>query len=463
MPYRSTPQDKRTARRIGVIYLFLAFLLGLMLIKIWPPMPWPAAKNPEDSPRVDAIIAAAQAGCSESQTQSNNNQAATATQTPAAAAGVNNSQTPTPTPTATATPTPSPAGAQRPAPANNAGGPQKFGPAAGGTTPPTENTPPKSDGGSENKPNPPAAVVDRTGQIISLPIQLYPGRCVQTTFDERLILLVIVAGILGAFVHGATSLADFLGNNNFNSSWSWFYFLRPAIGMSLALVFYFVIRGGFLSTTGGASDINPYGIAALAGLVGMFSKQATDKLSEVFGTLFRAAPGQGDAKRQDPLKPPPVPIKLDPSIVVAGGEAFKLTVSGTGFVQGDTIKVNETTPPTTVESATTLSAQIPKETIATPATLKVTVVNPDQTAIGSADLVVSAPAAPGAPGAPGASTPADGAPPAPPAPPLGETPAEETPVSGEETGDNELIDGCDVDMEADTPDEDLPITKGGVN
>ena len=288
-----------------------------------------------------------------------------------------------------------------------------------------------------------------------MPIKVF-GYCPKTTFDERLILLVIVAGILGAFVHGATSLADYLGNNNFNSSWTWFYFLRPAIGMSLALVFYFVIRGGFLSTTGGASDINPYGIAALAGLVGMFSKQATDKLSEVFGTLFRSAPGQGDAKRQDPLKPPVATIKLDPSSVVAGGDAFKLTVSGTGFVQDDTIKVNDVAQATTFESATTLSAQIPKETIANPGTLKVTVVNPDQSIFGSADLVVSAPGAPGA-----TTTPTDGAPP--PSPPLGETPAEETPVAGEETGDNELIDGCDVDMKADTPDEDLPITKGGVD
>jgi hypothetical protein len=42
-------------------------------------------------------------------------------------------------------------------------------------------------------------------------------------------------------------------------------------------------------------------------------------------------------------------------------------------------------------------------------------------------------------------------------------PAEETPVHGEDTGDDELIDGCDVEMKADTPDEDLPITKGGVD
>ena len=222
-----------------------------------------------------------------------------------------------------------------------------------------------------------------------MPIYIF-GQCRKTTFDERLILLVIVTGILGAFVHGATSLADYIGNNNFNSNWTWFYLLRPAIGMSLALVFYFVIRGGFLSTTGGAQDINPYGIAALACLVGMFSKQATDKLSEVFGTLFRSAPGGGDAKRQDPLKGKPELIRLDPNAVVAGADAFKLTVSGTGFVNGARIKVNDALPTTTFESSTTLSAQIPKETIANPATLKITVVNPDETQFGPADLVVSA-------------------------------------------------------------------------
>jgi hypothetical protein len=231
--------------------------------------------------------------------------------------------------------------------------------------------------------------VDRSGEIITMPINLF-GKCVRTTFDERLLLLVIVAGILGAFVHGATSLADYIGNNNFNKSWSWFYLLRPAIGMALALVFYFVIRGGFLSTSGGAKDINPYGIAALAGLVGMFSKQATDKLSEVFGTLFRAAPGEGDQKRQDPLgaTTSTTSIQLDPSSVSAGGTAFKLTVTGAGFVDGSTITIADLPQATTFESSTKLSAQVEPETIATATTLKVTVVNPDGTTLGPVDLTV---------------------------------------------------------------------------
>ena len=188
-------------------------------------------------------------------------------------------------------------------------------------------------------------------------------------------MLVIIAGMLGSFVHGATSLADYIGNNKFNKRWTWFYLLRPSIGMALALVFYFVIRGGFLTTSGGAKDINPYGIAALAGLVGMFSKQATDKLSEVFGTLFRAAAGQGDDARTGPLTPKNEPAAggaaatfaitsiSEPSGPVAGGA--QVTINGTGFSIGppqpsvsfgdapatitemDATKIVVTTPPNT--------------------------------------------------------------------------------------------------------------------
>ena len=315
MAYQSTREDIRRAYTIGIVYVILAIILGIMLFKIWPPVPWPAPSSDADYAKLTAFIA--ETGC--------------------------------PQPPRT-TPTINPDGSAAPATSR--------------------------------------AIVPEI-----IPISFFGrGRgCLQTTFDERLLLLVIVAGILGAFVHGATSLADYIGNNNFNRSWTWFYLLRPAIGMSLALVFYFVIRGGFLSTTGGAADINPYGIAALAGLVGMFSKQATDKLSEVFGTLFRAAPGEGDAKRKGSLKPTttPAPIQLEPTSVVAGGETFKLTVSGNGFIDGATINVDEVAQTTAFESSTTLSAQIAAEKIANPATLKVTVVNTDQTTFGPANLVVS--------------------------------------------------------------------------
>lgn len=63
--------------------------------------------------------------------------------------------------------------------------------------------------------------------------------------------------------------------------------LRPFIGSALALLVYFAARGGLISGNAGAKDLSPYGIGALAALAGMFSKQATDKLREVFENLFK--------------------------------------------------------------------------------------------------------------------------------------------------------------------------------
>lgn len=119
--------------------------------------------------------------------------------------------------------------------------------------------------------------------------------------EQRLLLLVLCTGALGSCVHAATSFASYVGNRRLVASWAWWYGLRPFIGGTLALIFYFVLRGGLLATAASANDMSPYGIAAMAGLAGMFSKQATDKLRELFDNLFRTAEGQGDDARADKL------------------------------------------------------------------------------------------------------------------------------------------------------------------
>jgi len=129
-----------------------------------------------------------------------------------------------------------------------------------------------------------------------------PVNSLAISFDQQLLLLVMVAGGLGSFIHTATSFADFVGNRQLTKSWLWWYGLKPFIAMALAVVFYTMIRAGFLSTNTQASELNPFGIVAMAGLAGMFTKQATDKLSEVFSTMFKTSATGGDAARQDSLE-----------------------------------------------------------------------------------------------------------------------------------------------------------------
>jgi hypothetical protein len=117
--------------------------------------------------------------------------------------------------------------------------------------------------------------------------------------ELQLIIVVMVSAGIGSYVHAATSFATYVGNRQLLQSWMWWYLLRGFIGVGLALIFYFALRGGLLTTGAGAEDVNSFGVAALAGLAGMFSKQATDKLREVFEVLFQT---QGDEERADKLR-----------------------------------------------------------------------------------------------------------------------------------------------------------------
>jgi hypothetical protein len=119
--------------------------------------------------------------------------------------------------------------------------------------------------------------------------------------EANLLALVLLFGALGSFVHVAKSFASFAGNRALAASWLWWYLLQPVAGMALALLFYAGVRGGLFAPGSYSGAVNPYGVAGVSGLVGMFSRQATDKLGEVFGAMFQTA---ADAQRKDKLFPP---------------------------------------------------------------------------------------------------------------------------------------------------------------
>jgi len=243
---------------------------------------------------------------------------------------------------------------------------------------------------------------------------------VSTSLEERLILLVIVAGALGSYIHAASSYVDYRGNRQFRSSWMLWYLARPFIGVCLALIIYFAVRGGLLllvlkgSDVTDAAHINPFGVAAVAAMTGMFSKTASDKLAEVFETLFKS---QGDEKRSDSLtQTSEAEFKIDPA---QGPSGTKVTITGTGFGAGATVSFGAN-PATevVVVNETTITANTPA-------------------GVGLVDVVVT--------GADGTKKTATGA----------------YTYVADGTADDEQ-DVHDLDLKPDTPDEDLPITEGGV-
>lgn len=104
--------------------------------------------------------------------------------------------------------------------------------------------------------------------------------------DIRLIWLVVVSSALGSYIHTVTSFTLYAGQQTLSPHWLAWYILRPAISAALAVIFYFTLRAGLFSGTSADQTINPFGIAAISGMVGMFAKQATEKLSKIFDTIF---------------------------------------------------------------------------------------------------------------------------------------------------------------------------------
>jgi hypothetical protein len=125
--------------------------------------------------------------------------------------------------------------------------------------------------------------------------------------ERQVLFIVLLSGALGSYVHAATSFVNFTGTRSLVASWRWWYALRPLIGGGLALGFYFAARAGFFAGSAGTADLNLIGFAATAFMVGMFSKQATQKLAELFDTLFRTAPEHEPPKDKMDETPPPAP------------------------------------------------------------------------------------------------------------------------------------------------------------
>jgi hypothetical protein len=189
-----------------------------------------------------------------------------------------------------------------------------------------------------------------------------------------LTLIVIVTGALGSLIHAITSFASYVGNHRFVKSWSLWYVMRPLVGAPLALVFYFTLRGGFLATSGSVKEVNYYGMAALAGMVGMFSKQAIDKLSILFDSIFTAA---GDKERGSKLESAvPVLSEVDPEVVEPGSQDRIITVRGSQFAGNAVVRVNEEDRVTSFVSDVELTAELLEEDVENAGRLEITVFNP---------------------------------------------------------------------------------------
>ncbi|WP_433335321.1 IPT/TIG domain-containing protein [Spirillospora sp. CA-294931] len=175
--------------------------------------------------------------------------------------------------------------------------------------------------------------------------------------ESSMFVIVLAAGAIGSCVHALRSLYWYVGNRSLRRSWLTMYLFLPFVGALLGLVVYLVLRGGLTSPTGGTSDLNPYGVSAIAALVGLFSRETAEKLRTVFATLLAPAkPGRDQAL-------PPQILSFEPASGQVGGT---VVIHGAGLAAVTAVKFGHAAAPAMDVTDTDLRVTVPPGAVTAP-------------------------------------------------------------------------------------------------
>jgi hypothetical protein len=106
------------------------------------------------------------------------------------------------------------------------------------------------------------------------------------SFHLRMLLLVLLAGGLGSYIHVATSFSYHIAKKDFEPHWYWWYWMRIPIGATLALVTIMIIEGELFVPPTANNEATPFTTIGIAALIGLFSRHAVEKLRDISDVVF---------------------------------------------------------------------------------------------------------------------------------------------------------------------------------
>jgi hypothetical protein len=209
---------------------------------------------------------------------------------------------------------------------------------------------------------------------------------IKLTLELRQILVAFFAGMMGNTIASTLSFSSYVGNRKLELSWLPWYFFNPLAGALIATLFYFLYRGGMVSAGTPGAAISAYTIAGLGGLAGMFSKNAADKMKEVFDTVFRS---RQDEQRKDKLGGPAAHATAQPATIAHGAAAAtEVILSGATFSNACTATVNGTARTARFISATSVGVTLTVADLAAAGNVVIIVRNADSSTV-EATVVVT--------------------------------------------------------------------------
>jgi hypothetical protein len=106
---------------------------------------------------------------------------------------------------------------------------------------------------------------------------------------------VMLAAMVGAIAYEASKFSTYALRGELTQRAEWWYVLRPLQAAALAAIVFFALQGGLIGA-GNSATLNAYGLAAIGGLVGLFTLPAMNALGRAFEAFF----GKPDASKVEP-------------------------------------------------------------------------------------------------------------------------------------------------------------------
>lgn len=137
---------------------------------------------------------------------------------------------------------------------------------------------------------------------------------------NALFLAVLSAGMIGGAVYSLRAHTVHIAIGKYQASWWQWNVTRPFLSGALAILFFFLVRAGFVEG-GQAGSLRPEGFIAIGGLVGLFTDQAWAKIRQVANAMFAEADHGAETGHTPPVTTPPQTEAGTPPVTGAGGGA----------------------------------------------------------------------------------------------------------------------------------------------
>jgi hypothetical protein len=180
----------------------------------------------------------------------------------------------------------------------------------------------------------------------------------KTSQEGDLLLAVLLFGALGGAASATWTTAAFIGGRRMEESWVLWNLLRAPIGGALAIIYYCVGRGGILAADASVDKINVFFIAGTAGLVGLFTKVAMQKLQQAFGG--KAPPTQSESLAW--LTMPEV-TGVNPPVLARNATTTTVKLAGSGFPKDAVVLLDGVPQKATVVAPTEIQVPVDPQSL----------------------------------------------------------------------------------------------------